>query len=56
MLQNAKSEVAHADKFKQLHVYYTTIPDNPLKKMQLFIGIACKMLMVIYYSKDKYKV
>ena len=31
-----------------LHVYYTTRPDNPLKKMQSLIVIACKVLRVIF--------
>jgi hypothetical protein len=29
-------------------VYYTTRPDNPLKKMQSLIVIACKILRVIF--------
>lgn len=31
-----------------MHVYYTTRVDNPLKKMQSLIVIACKLLRVIY--------
>ena len=31
-----------------LHVYYTTRPDNPLKKMQSLIVIACKLLRIVY--------
>ena len=34
LFQGAKSAVAHAGEFKELHDYYTTRPDNPLKKMQ----------------------
>lgn len=48
LFQAAKSAVAHAEEFKELHVYYTTRPDNPLKKMQSLIVIACKLLRVIY--------
>lgn len=48
LFQAAKSVVAHAGEFKMLHVYYTTRPDNPLKKMQSLIVIACKLLRVIY--------
>lgn len=48
LYQAAKSAVAHAEEFKELHVYYTTRPDNPLKKMQSLIVIACKLLRVIY--------
>ena len=48
LFQAAKSAVAHAEEFKELHVYYTTRPDNPLKKIQSLIVIACKLLRVIY--------
>lgn len=48
LFQAAKSAVAHAEEFKELHVYYTTRPNNPLKKMQSLIVIACKLLRVIY--------
>lgn len=48
LFQAAKSVVAHAEEFKELHVYYTTRADNPLKKMQSLIVIACKLLRVIY--------
>lgn len=48
LFQGAKSAVAHAEEFNELHVYYTTRPDNPLKKMQSLIVIACKLLRVIY--------
>jgi len=33
MFQAAKSAIAHAEEFKILHAYYTTRPDDPLKKM-----------------------
>ena len=48
LFQAAKSAVSHADEFKQLHEYYTTRTNNPLKKMQSLIVIACKILRVIY--------
>lgn len=32
LFQATKSAVVHADEFKQLHVYYTTRANNPLKK------------------------
>ena len=48
LFQAAKSVVAHAEEFKELHVYYTTRKDNPLKKMQSLIVIACKLLRLIY--------
>ena len=40
--------MAHAGEFKELHMYYTTRADNPLKKMQSLIVIACKLLRIIY--------
>ena len=40
--------VKWAEEFKKLHVYYTTRPTNPLKKMQSLIVIACKILRVIF--------
>ena len=57
LFQAAKSAVAHAEEFKELHVYYTTRKENPLKKMQSLIAIACKILRVIYTiltKKTKY--
>ncbi len=48
LFQAAKSAVAHAEEFKGLHVYYTTRKENPLKKMQSLIVIACKILRVIF--------
>jgi transposase len=48
LFQAAKSVVAHSEEFKELHVYYTTRTENPLKKMQSLIVIACKLLRVIY--------
>lgn len=48
LFQAAKSAVAHAEEFKELHMYYTTRAGNPLKKMQSLIVIACKLLRIIY--------
>lgn len=48
LFQAAKSAVAHAEEFKELHAYYTTRADNPLKKMQSLIVIACKLLRIIF--------
>lgn len=48
LFQAAKSAVAHSEEFKELHVYYTTRKNNPLKKMQSLIVIACKILRVIF--------
>ena len=48
LFQAAKSAVSHADEFKQMHEYYTTRSNNPLKKMQSLVVIACKILRVVY--------
>lgn len=48
LFQAAKSAVAHSEEFRELHVYYTTRKQNPLKKMQSLIVIACKILRVIF--------
>lgn len=48
LFQGAKSAVAHSPEFKALHNYYTTREENPLKKMQSLVVIACKLLRVIY--------
>ena len=48
LFQATRSAVSHAEEFKTLHVYYTMRPDNPLKKMQSLIVIACKILRVIF--------
>ena len=31
-----------------MNEYYTTRPENPLKKMQSLIAIACKLLRIIF--------
>jgi len=43
----SKSAVAHSEEFMQLHIYYTTRKENPLKKMQSLIAIACKILRIV---------
>ena len=53
LFQAAKSAVSHAEEFKKLHVYYTTRAENPLKKMQSLIVIACKILRIIYTMLKK---
>ena len=40
--------MAHSEEFKELHGYYTTRKQNPLKKMQSLIVIACKILRVFF--------
>ena len=48
LFQRAKSVVVHSEAFKSLHEHYTTRAENPLKKMQSLIVIACKLLRVVY--------
>lgn len=48
LFQAARSAVSHAWEFKELHAYYTTRKENPLKKMQSLIVIACKLLRIIF--------
>ena len=48
LFQAARSAVSHSAEFKTLHMYYTTRADNPWKKMQSLIVIACKILRVFY--------
>ena len=48
LFQAAKSTVVHAEEFSMLHEYYTTRPNNLLKKMQSLIVIACKILRIIF--------
>lgn len=48
LFQAARSAIVYADEFRALHIYYTTRRENPLKKMQSLIVIACKLLRIIY--------
>ena len=48
LFQAAKSVTAHTAEFKELHAYYTTRENNPLKKMQSLVVIACKLLRIIF--------
>ena len=48
LFQAAKCAVTHSEEFKQLHEYYTTRDNNPLKRMQSLVVIACKILRIIY--------
>ena len=48
LYQGAMSVVAHNEAFRQLHEYYTIRQNNPLKKMQSLIVIACKLLRIIF--------
>lgn len=40
--------VAKNNEFRQLHEYYTTRQDNPLKKKQSMIALTCKLIRIFY--------
>ena len=42
------SVVSHNESFRQIHKYYMTRTENPLKKMQSLTVIACKLLRIIF--------
>lgn len=48
LYEAAVSVVAHNSEFKLIHHYYTTREQNPLKKMQSLIAIACKLVRLFY--------
>lgn len=48
LYEAAVSVVAHSPEFKGIHHYYTTRTQNPLKKMQSMIAIACKLVRLFY--------
>lgn len=48
LFEAALSLVATNAEFRELHRYYTTREENPLKKMQSLIAIGCKLIRVFY--------
>ena len=40
--------VAKNPEFKLLHDYYTTRPENPLKKKQSLVALACRLIRVLF--------
>ena len=48
LVQAAVSVIGKNDEFRQIHEYYTTRKNNPLKKMQSLIAVACKLIRVFY--------
>lgn len=40
--------MTHSEEFRQIHEYYTTRSENPLKKMQSLMAVAAKLLRVIF--------
>ncbi|MDY5094589.1 MAG: IS110 family transposase [Faecalimonas umbilicata] len=48
LYEAAISLIARNEKFKEVHRYYRTRKENPLKKMQSVIAVACKVLRIFY--------
>ena len=40
--------IRHNEAFRQLHDYYTTRPDNPLRKKQSIVVLCGKLLKVLH--------
>jgi transposase len=53
LFEVAMSLVAKNPEFGALHHYYTTRKQNPLKKMQSLMAIACKLIRVFYAMLTK---
>ena len=48
LYEAAISLIARITEFKEIHRYYRTRKENPLKKMQSVIAVACKVLRIFY--------
>jgi transposase len=48
LFQAAMSAVKNNQEFKDIHLYFTTRKDNPLKKMQSLMAVAAKIIRVFY--------
>ena len=48
LFQAAMPLVAKNPEFAELHHYYTTREDNPLKKKQSIIAISCKLIRILF--------
>ena len=48
LYEAAISLIARNEEFKKVHRYYRTRKENPLKKMQSVIAVACKVLRIFY--------
>ncbi|TDO94143.1 hypothetical protein DFR79_104109 [Halanaerobium saccharolyticum] len=46
--------LANNQEFKQLHEYYTTRRDNPLKPKQSMIALACKLIRIFFALGQKH--
>ena len=48
LYQGALTLIGQNDEFREIYDYYQTREDNPLKKMQALMAVACKLLRVLY--------
>lgn len=48
LFEVSMSLVGKNPEFRELHHYYTTRNENPLKKMQSLMAVACKLIRVFY--------
>ena len=48
LYEAAISLVGKNAEFKEIHEYYRTRKENPLKKMQSVVAVACKIIRVFY--------
>lgn len=48
MFEAALSLVARNPEFREIYEYYRTRENNPLKKMQALVAVACKVIRVFY--------
>lgn len=53
MYEAALGVVREGGEFMIIHQYYTTRPENPLKKMQSLIAVACKLIRIFYVVMTK---
>ena len=48
LYEAAISLIGKNSEFREIHEYYRTRKENPLKKMQSVVAVACKILRVFY--------
>ena len=53
LYEAAISLIARNEEFKEIHGYYRTRKENPLKKMQSVIAVACKAIRIFYMILTK---
>ena len=53
LYEAAISLIGKNAEFREIHEYYRTRKENPLKKMQSVVAVACKILRVFYMILTK---